>query len=990
MHASPPPAGSTGSGHRTARMHAIGSGLAIAALLALPVAAPTALPLANTPASPPTTDPPIDPTNGFLTFGATGAPASWTVPDGIRCVWVTAWGGAGGAGGRSAGFPGGQGGWASAVSGVVLLTSGTTLAITVGTAGRAAGPVAAGIGGFGGGGSGGASTDGSGQSGGGGGGGGASAITVGGTPLVVAAGGGGGGAGRDGGTGGLGGYYGMDGGPGDPQTATGMTYVGTGGKGASLTAAGAAGVLTFGAADPEVVAPTAGSGPVGGSGGRGAFGGGGGGGGIWAGGGGYPSSPGNGAGGGGGTSLIPSGGSSEIAPFGDGRITIAWTSENPACAGPVQPIAFTSTRDDPAGDIYRTTVDGTVTGRLTSDPAADSQPAWSPDGTRIAFVSNRDGNDEIYVMDSGGGHQTRLTSDPGADEEPDWSPDGTRIAFSSDREGAALGHPGEPQVFVMRADGSTPTRITAETPRARTPSWSPDGGRLAYDASGEVKTSHIDGAFATSLGLGRNPRWSPDGTGIAFDVVDMSTNTLEEIYWMRSDGSNRTRLTTSPDKHDVKPSWGPGGTKIVFASDSSGKPQLFVSNLAGTNTRITNNAAIDTDPDWWRPNTTPIVADLGGWYTPVVPARILDSRPESRVGPYSSAWGPGDVRDVAVTDVGGVPADAEAVVVNLTGVLPTAATHLTLWPAGDAKPLASNLNLEAGQVAANLATVKVGAGGRISIANNSGSTHVVVDVVGYYAPGPVGGRHTGVTPTRILDSRATSTVGPFATPWGPGESRRLTVVGGSAAVPATAVAVVLNLTAVLPTATTHLTLWPTGSTMPTASNLNLPAGDVRANLAVVKVGTEGRISIANSSGSTDLIADLVGYYAPGPSGARFHAMAPTRVLDSRPESTVGSVDLPWGPRETRSFMVLGPLGVGLPTNATATVLNVTGVRPTATTHLTVWSGAEAVPVASNLNLPPGSVRPNLAMVQMGSYAVSVYNSSGQTDVVADLVGWFGP
>lgn len=141
--------------------------------------------------------------------------------------------------------------------------------------------------------------------------------------------------------------------------------------------------------------------------------------------------------------------------------------------------------------------------------------------------------------------------------------------------------------------------------------------------------------------------------------------------------------------------------------------------------------------------------------------------------------------------------------------------------------------------------------------NNSGDAHVIADVVGYFTP-TSGGVAMAVAPKRLLDSR--NGTGGFTTPWAPGQTRELTVTGGSTSVPTTATAVVLNLTGVSPTAATHITVWPAGQPRPMASNLNLPPGDTRPNLVVVKVGTEGKIALFNNSGNTHLIADVVGYY----------------------------------------------------------------------------------------------------------------------------------
>jgi len=354
------------------------------------------------------------------------------------------------------------------------------------------------------------------------------------------------------------------------------------------------------------------------------------------------------------------------------------------------------------------------------------------------------------------------------------------------------------------------------------------------------------------------------------------------------------------------------------------------------------------------------------------------------VGPYSTPWGAGTARNVTVTGVGGVPAGADAVLLNVTVTDTTAQSFLTVWPAGQPQPLASSLNWTGGVSIPNAVTVQVGASGQVSIFNNAGSADVVVDVVGYYKSTAADG-FAALAPVRVLDSRAGSQVGPYSTPWGAGTARNVTVAGVHG-VPANADAVVLNVTVTDTSAPSFLTVWPAGQTQPLASSLNWVAGASIPNAVTVKVGTSGQISMFNNAGSTDVVADVVGYYVAG-SGDGLIPFAPVRVLDSRPGSQIGPYATPWGGGTARNATVTG--GNGALVNEDAAVLNVTVTDTSAPSFLTVWPAGQTQPLASSLNWTAGVTIPNAVTVKVGTNSqVSVFNNAGSTDVIADFVGYF--
>jgi Tol biopolymer transport system component len=274
-------------------------------------------------------------------------------------------------------------------------------------------------------------------------------------------------------------------------------------------------------------------------------------------------------------------------------------------------IAFSSDRDGDF-DIYTIQPDGSGLRRVTNAPGSDSRPEWSPDGTKIAFDSDRDGDYEIHVKDLTTGKVSKLTdnSDPEhpqfqADQSPAWSPDGTRIAFSSNRDTIAEESYVE-RIYMMKANGSESTRLTRTFNYYESDiSWSPDGTQLiyeqGYDAQYDLGIMSVDGSDRrfllpyTIVPDERYPDWSPSGGKIVF-TKGIDQEATMDIWKMDPDGSNQMQLTNTFENEEA-PDWAPGGGKIAFERNGD----LFKMHASdGSNqTNITNTPSyIELEPDW--------------------------------------------------------------------------------------------------------------------------------------------------------------------------------------------------------------------------------------------------------------------------------------------------------------------------------------------------------------------------------------------------------
>lgn len=258
-------------------------------------------------------------------------------------------------------------------------------------------------------------------------------------------------------------------------------------------------------------------------------------------------------------------------------------------------IAFVSNRDGNY-EIYLMNSDGNNLVRLTNNDSADLQPVISPDGSRIVFRSTRDGNDEIYLMNAVGTNVTRLTNNNAIDTHPAWSPNGDKIAFTSDRNG-------NKEIYVMNDDGTNPINLTNHPDdHDNDANWSPDGTKILFTSwrSGpaEIWVMESDGSNVTQITDDgqwvSNPIWSPDGEQIVYKAQ-------WNIYLIEPDGTNQTLLHEGEyPEHTYVDSWSPDGMKLAVSTDHlDNNKEIYLMDSDGSNfIRLTDNSAEDGSPSW--------------------------------------------------------------------------------------------------------------------------------------------------------------------------------------------------------------------------------------------------------------------------------------------------------------------------------------------------------------------------------------------------------
>ncbi|MBN1964881.1 MAG: PD40 domain-containing protein, partial [Anaerolineae bacterium] len=274
---------------------------------------------------------------------------------------------------------------------------------------------------------------------------------------------------------------------------------------------------------------------------------------------------------------------------------------------------------------------------LTSFGGQIGHPAWSPDGSRIAFAATRAGDSDVYLIAPDGSGLLNLSSYPANDAWPSWSPDGQRIAFQSDRDG-------DLELYAIPVTGGIATRLTTSPGADRQPCFSPDGSRIAFVSSrtGNADVFVIDSGGTNAVQLSNTPyddgppAWSPDGTTLAY--AGRLQPTVAELFTVRADGTD-LRQRTSDGMQVSDPVWSPDGAWIAYASNRGGTFDLYVLSTTGAGWAALIDLPVsdETEPRWVDPDAAPVIAAggaAGGAVLPPPPSVTPNIPPPPTITPY--------------------------------------------------------------------------------------------------------------------------------------------------------------------------------------------------------------------------------------------------------------------------------------------------------------------------------------------------------------------
>jgi RHS repeat-associated protein len=592
----------------------------------------------------------------------------------------------------------------------------------------------------------------------------------------------------------------------------------------------------------------------------------------------------------------------------------------------------------------RTAILAVYSGVDASNPIDAISDGVTNSGTSVTApaVTTSAPDEEVVVFDGQAGNSAATWTAPaGLTTESTSASGGAITAISADNVQSAAGPTGD-QTSTSSKSGALLSVMVALTPGLKTTTSSYDShgnqtqdgnATYTYDASDRLISTTVDGST----------------TSYTYDAVDRVA--------ARSTGGQT-----------ISYGYGAFDSVPVDTRTNGGVIQQLVPLPGGVTDTI----------------------QTAGAYRPVTASRILDTT--TGTGAAQSPVAAHGTLSLQVAGVAGVPTDnVSAVVVNLAVSDPASSGQITAYADGSPRPSTSNLSFVAGQVVGNLAIIPVGADGKITLYNNStGTTNLIGDIQGYYESGtPLNsGAFVPVSASRIMDTSNGTGVAQGAVAAGSTTSLEVAGVGG---IPTSNVsAVVVNVTASSPSADGSVTVYPDGTTRPATSNVDYAAGQSIANTVIVPLGSNGKVAFYNdSTGTTQLAADVDGYYRSGPSGSNSgsnHPLTPTRILD-----TQAGTGAPQGAVAANGTIQVQVDGVaGVPSSCvSAASLNITATSGTSSGSLVAYPDGTTQPDTANLNYSSGQTIANLAIVAVASNGKIdlTNNSNGTVQITADISGY---